>query len=195
MRWSTTDNWSTYTTLQLASVSLSTLQIADSAAVSRLGSVANAVDASGTVIVGRTEYCTNAAVGCNVNFFTTGAKSQATVWEVAANGQSSTANTITSILANVGISSGNIFFTDATGVRVVANSPPEDIIIIGNGIRTADGTPDIFLVRLQRPAPTTPTDHADYTDDANHNHHRNNNHSYAHACANAAAGDRPHQSA
>lgn len=143
VRWSTTNSWTTSSTLQLA-----TVQPDDPASTGRLGSVANAVDASGSNVVGRVEYsCVTSS---------TGFCSQAVYWSVSANGQSSSGATLASILASVGISTSNVTLTDATGIIVVAHSPPENILIVGNGVRNdLAQTQDIFLIQLQRTTTTT----------------------------------------
>src|SRR5262249_55788766 len=89
---------------------------------------------------------------------TNGLCSQAVYWSVAADGQSSSGATLASILASVGVSTSNVKLTDATGIIVVAHSPPENILIIGNGIRNdLAQTQDVFLIQLQRPVPNMMT--------------------------------------
>jgi hypothetical protein len=80
--------------------------------------------------------------------------SQAALWEVAANGLSSTGNTVAGDLASVGVNTSNLVLTDATGVRITPDGPASQIVIVGNGVRTADGTPDIWLALLARSTPT-----------------------------------------
>ncbi|MGJ5202192.1 autotransporter domain-containing protein [Bradyrhizobium sp. HKCCYLR20261] len=138
VRWSTTDNWATHTTLQLASV-----DPAGTDNLGRIGSVANAVDASGNNIVGRVEYSCTAG--------SSGLCSQAVYWSVSSNGQSSSGATLASILASLGVSTSNVTLTDATGIAVSSTGASQRILVFGNGTRNdADLTQDLFLVQLRR---------------------------------------------
>ncbi|GLH78769.1 hypothetical protein SSBR45G_36780 [Bradyrhizobium sp. SSBR45G] len=147
VRWSTTDNWATHSTLQLATVAPT-----DTDNLGRLGAVANAVDASGSNVVGRVEYACTAS--------SSGLCSQAVYWSVTSDGQSSSGATLASILASLGVGTANVTLTDATGIAVSATSSSSNILILGSGHRNdADSTQDLFLVQLTRTA-STPTDTA-----------------------------------
>ncbi|MGC2775084.1 MAG: autotransporter outer membrane beta-barrel domain-containing protein [Bradyrhizobium sp.] len=144
VRWTTTDNWATHSTLQLAAVAPTG---ADN--LGRLGAVASAVDASGSNIVGRVEY--SCAAGSS------GSCSQAVYWSVSSDGQSSSGATLASILASLGVGTSNVTLTDATGIAVSATSSSSTILILGNGTRNdAHSTQDLFLIQLTRTSSSTP---------------------------------------
>nr|WP_041756141.1 autotransporter outer membrane beta-barrel domain-containing protein [Bradyrhizobium sp. ORS 278] len=144
VRWSSTDNWATHSTLQLAAVAPT-----DADNLGRIGAVANAVDASGNNVVGRVEYACTAS--------SSGSCSQAVYWSVSADGQSSSGATLASILASVGISTSNVTLTDATAIAVSTTSSSSQILILGNGTRNDPGsTQDLFLIKLDRVSSSTP---------------------------------------
>lgn len=144
VRWSTTDNWATHSTLQLATVTPT-----DADNLGRIGTVANAVDASGNNVVGRVEYACTAS--------SSGSCSQAVYWSVSADGQSSSDATLASILASLGVGTSNVTLTDATGIVVSTSNSSSQVLILGNGTRNdADSTRDLFLIKLDRVS-STPT--------------------------------------
>ncbi|WP_240535633.1 autotransporter outer membrane beta-barrel domain-containing protein [Bradyrhizobium sp. STM 3809] len=144
VRWSTTDNWATHSTLQLATVTPG-----DADNLGRIGAVANAVDASGNNVVGRVEYACTAS--------SSGSCSQAVYWSVSADGQSSSGATLASILASLGVGTSNVTLTDATAIAVSAASSSSQILILGSGTRNdADSTQDLFLIKLDRVSASSP---------------------------------------
>ncbi|CCD93307.1 conserved exported hypothetical protein [Bradyrhizobium sp. ORS 375] len=141
-RWSSTDNWATHSTLQLA-----TVVPTDPDNLGRIGAVANAVDESGNNVVGRVEYACTAS--------SSGSCSQAVYWSVSADGQSSSGATLASILASLGVATSNVTLTDATGIAVSTTSSSSHVLILGTGTRNDPGsTQDLFLIKLDRVAST-----------------------------------------
>jgi uncharacterized membrane protein len=148
-RWSIADDVSSSVVQVLGHVDPEPMHFADVTVgptdIERLGSVANAVDSSGNVVVGEVDF----VIGNATSFASINAS--AAIWEA---GDGFAGETLQAALAARGIDLGNLYLTRATGVRVTYDGGipiPTDIVVIGDALdlTEADAPSDpVFLVKL-----------------------------------------------
>ncbi len=149
MLWQTSDGWATHTATMLGGIdpipALFDGEDPEIAPVTR-GSVANAVDASGTVVVGQ--------IDIDDGYGNNGIWSEAAIWQASGGFAGSLVQTE---LENRGVTlKPNFYLTTATGVRTLSNAEGyTDIIIIGDGEYSGEfqmeryaGADPAWLVRL-----------------------------------------------